>query len=240
MKSSAGALPRKCGSTGTSSNSACSRASVSSAVTIVSRCQPCWASSGICSMMRSRYPCSRQNRSRSGASMSLTPRISTALTLTGRSPAASAAPQAGEDVVEAVATRQLVEALAVEGVEGDVDACQPGLRERRGQLRQPDAVRRDRHLGRARERRRPRDEARQAGAQQRLPAGEPHLPYAQADRDRHHAHDLVVGQQLRPGDPLAGPRQACSRCSAGCTGRSPRRAGPVATRPNPSISTCPP
>ena len=28
------------------------------------------------------------------------------------------------------------------------------------------------------------------------------------------------------------PRPACSRCSAGCTGRSPRPAGPRATRPN--------
>ena len=55
-----------------------------------SRRQPCCASSGICSMNRSSYPRSRQYSSSAGASSSLSPRISTELTLTGRSPAACA------------------------------------------------------------------------------------------------------------------------------------------------------
>ncbi len=50
--SSAGALPRG-SSAGERSNSALSRSKISSAVTMPSRLQPCWASSGICSMKRS-------------------------------------------------------------------------------------------------------------------------------------------------------------------------------------------
>ena len=52
VNSSAGALPRG-SSAGSSVNSARSDAKISSAVTIASRLQPCWASSGICSMNRS-------------------------------------------------------------------------------------------------------------------------------------------------------------------------------------------
>ena len=50
-KVSAGALPRP--GTGVSTCAADRRVRVSAAVTIWLRSQPCWASSGICSMMRS-------------------------------------------------------------------------------------------------------------------------------------------------------------------------------------------
>ena len=50
--SSAGALPRG-SSAGSSVNSVRSDSKISSAVIIPSRLQPCWASSGICSMNRS-------------------------------------------------------------------------------------------------------------------------------------------------------------------------------------------
>src|SRR5580693_5925784 len=88
---SAGAEPRATGSSGVSGNSADRAARISSAVTMFARRQPCCASSGICSMNRSWYPCSRQNRASGTASSSFLPRISTVLTLIGPSPAAAAA-----------------------------------------------------------------------------------------------------------------------------------------------------
>jgi hypothetical protein len=90
-KLSAGADPRPAGSAGVRENPADRRARISSAVIVSARRQPCWASRGICSIKRSWYPWSRQNRSSPGASWSLTPRISTAFTFTGSRPAAAAA-----------------------------------------------------------------------------------------------------------------------------------------------------
>ena len=89
---SAGAAPRARCESSESRNAADSESKTSAAVTISALFQPCWASSGICSMNRSSYPRSRHQASSGTASSSLIPRISTALTFTGVSPAAAAAP----------------------------------------------------------------------------------------------------------------------------------------------------
>src|SRR5581483_11897206 len=66
----AGAEPRSRSSSAEMSYSLRSAARISSAVTISERRQPCWASSGICSMNRSSYPYPSANRKSSGASSS--------------------------------------------------------------------------------------------------------------------------------------------------------------------------
>ena len=71
-----------------------------------------------------------------------------------------------------------------------------------------------------------RDDVDQPAAQQRLAAGEPDLADAEPlDADRDQPDDLVVGEHVVGRAASPGPRPACSRCSAGCTGRSARRAG---------------
>ena len=86
----------------------------------------------------------------------------------------------------------------------------------------------------------------EAAPDQRLTAGEAHLVDAElGHRHGHEPHDLVVGEQPLVREASRAPRPACSRCTAGCSGRSatpagrsrrgrsgPRVAGRAVTRPS--------
>ena len=95
------------------------------------------------------------------------------------------------------------EALAVGRVEADVHPVQPGVPQRAGGVRQADPVGGEGDAGSRAQLRHPRDDADEPLAQQRLPAGEPHL----ADAEHGHADpdepdDLIAGQQFGGWQPV--------------------------------------
>jgi hypothetical protein len=109
-----------------SENRADKAARISSAVIMSVRRQPCRACSGICSMNRSWYPQSSQNRSSGAASRSLTPHEHR-VHLDRRQPGGGRSGQAGQRVSQAVAPGERHERLGREGIHGYVDPVQPGV-----------------------------------------------------------------------------------------------------------------
>ena len=103
------------------------------------------------------------------------PRMATALTLTGTSPALAAASIPASTSVQPVAPGEVGELPGVDGVEADVDPVEPGVGERRGEPVQPDAVGRHRDPRTRLERGDAADHVDEGAAQQRLAAGEPDL-----------------------------------------------------------------
>src|SRR5579863_9151436 len=103
---------------------------------------------------------------------------------------------AGQDAVEIVAARDLLEALPVERVQMHVDAPQAGIVEFPSLLGEQHAVGGQRQIFDALNRRQFADQLRQILAKQRLSAGETQLAHAQGDRDAHETLDLLEGQQL--------------------------------------------
>ena len=166
------------------------------------------ASSGICSMNRSRSPRSIAQASSAGASSSVS-RMSTALSLIGPSPARTAPSMPASTARQPVASGQAGEVLAVDRVDRDVDPRQARLDEPAGDLVEPDAVRGHRHRHPGSGRGRQRDDLDEVGARQRLAAGEAHLVDAElAARDPDQPRDLDGGQQVGlagcSADPSAG------------------------------------
>ena len=182
-----------------------------------------------------------RQRSSSAAWSSLMPRSSTALSLTGPRPAALAASRPATTSWSRSRRVIVGEGLGPDRVEADVDPVEAGVGERLRGAGEAERVGGQRGLDA--ERVGAADDVDQAAAQQRLAAGEPDLADAEAlDADRDQPDDLVVGQRLVGRAASRGPRPACSSCSAGCTGRSARRAGPW--RPGrsglPEVSSRPP
>jgi hypothetical protein len=110
-----------------------------------------------------------------------------------------------QDVGVAVAQRQLEEALGPQRVEADVDPAQPGGAQRLGLPLEADAVGGERQ--REVEARQPLDEPGQPAAQQRLAAGEPDGAHAHRGEDPDQPDQLVVGEQLRLGQPVEALRR---------------------------------
>ena len=165
-------------------------------VTIIARFQECCGSSGICSMNRRCRPSATAQRSRAGASWSLTPRMSTVFTFTGVSPASRAAvmPARTSGSRSRSVRRWKVSRLSVSQETftrvSPASASGPARRASRspfvvsGQLRRP------------RKRSQPGDDVHDVGAYQRLAASEPHLGDAQVGAHAHQPDDLVGGEQL--------------------------------------------
>jgi hypothetical protein len=116
-----------------------------------------------------------------------------------------------QDVVEPVSAGQLRVACAIEGVQRDVHAIEPGPRQAVDATIEPQAVGGQCQLrapGRTDERRGSGDDALQAATQQRLAAGEADAGDAAVlHRDADEAHDLVVGESLlgrQPGEAFGG------------------------------------
>ena len=182
------------GSSSTSSTCSTSRARISSAVTISVRCQPCWASSGICSMNRSSHPFAIAPQ-QVGASWSLTPRSSTVLILTGCSPAGLAAASPAS-TSGSRSPGQRGEGVRVERVEEMLTgpARPPPVA---GGLASPIPLVVSAIDGRGRSAAIPATHDLQVPAQQRLAAGEPDSGDAQpVHRDPIRPQDLLVGEQL--------------------------------------------
>ena len=230
---SAGAPPRSVGS-GVSVNAARSISMISPAVTISARCQPCWASSGICSMNRSSKPCSMANRSSGTASSSLTPRSSTVLILTGSRPAARAAARPARTSDEPVAAGDRGEPVGPQRVHRDVEPVDARRGQPLGAAGEADAVGGERDVRTRPQGRRRRDDVLQAAAQQRLAAGEAQLLHAEVvHRDRHEPDELVVGELLVARHPVeAFGGHAVGAAQVAAVGQGDARS--VATRPNES------
>ena len=104
---------------------------------------------------------------------------------------------AGDDPVELVALRQREERGAVQRVERDVHATEPGVREVVRSFPELHAVGREREVDT--ERREQLDQARDVRPHERLTAGQPdRLEAEPLDADARHASDLLVRQQLVP------------------------------------------
>ena len=128
-------------------------------------------------------------------SSSLTPRITTVSSLSDANPAARGRVDPAADRGELVHPRQRAEALAIERVQADGDAMEPGRPQRVRLSAQQDAVGRERQIGDRAPRREPFDEARQIAAKERLAAGNPHPVHAERREDVHDGADFLERQQ---------------------------------------------
>ncbi|MDQ0786224.1 hypothetical protein QFZ64_001721 [Streptomyces sp. B3I8] len=123
--------------------------------------------------------------------------------MTGVSPARAGGLQSFEHVLVTVPAGKGPEDLGAQGVQGDVDPVQARFLQGRRGAPEADAVGGEGHPGAGAEGRDPLDDADEAGAQQRLTAGEADLGDAEgAGRDVDEADDLVVREQVRLGQPL--------------------------------------
>ncbi len=91
---------------------------------------------------------------------------------------------------------QRAEAFAIERVQADGDAMEPGRAQRRRLGAQQDAVGRQRQIGDRAPRREALDEDRQIAPQQRLAAGKPHAIDAKRRKDVHEGGDFLERQQV--------------------------------------------
>ena len=146
------------------------------------------------SMKRSVWPRSLKNAAIGTIWSSLTPRLITAFTFTGK-PGGDRGVDSLEHAVDGeVDVVQRAERRVVERVEADGDALQAGIGERlrlRGEQR---GVRRQRQVDV--ERRELLDEALEVAADERLAAGDPDLARAERDERARDAGDLLERQQL--------------------------------------------
>jgi hypothetical protein len=101
-----------------------------------------------------------------------------------------------QDLGQRVAAGHREEAVALQGVDGDVEAPHAGADERLGVALQEVAVRRDREVVQAVDRGQHRDEARQLTAHERLAAREPHVAHAHRRQQRDEPGDLLEAQDL--------------------------------------------
>ena len=157
--------------------------------------QPFVAPTSMYSMKRSVTPVPRKWRASGTICCSLTPRLTTQLTLTGSPTACGRL-----DALEHARDREVdvvhrLEDRVVERVEADGDALQAGVLERLRLLRQQRGVGRQRQVE-------PASAASiairllDADAQQRLAAGEAELRDADLDRCGSEPRDLLEGEQL--------------------------------------------
>ena len=135
------------------------------------------ASSGMNSMKRTSYGCSRANSANGSTSSSVNPRMPTALILIGcASGNCGERLEAAQHAGERVAAGHLEEAVALQRVDRDVEAGDAGVDERGGVALEQEAVRRDREV--VDERREHRGQARELAAHERLAAGQAHGAHA--------------------------------------------------------------
>src|SRR5439155_5618734 len=115
--------------------------------------------------------------------------------------------EAGDDLVERVAPRDLREAHVVERIEGDVDAAKSCLHERSGQPVEQDSVRRQREVVDARDRSEHANELRQVTANKWLPSRQPDVADSHGSEDRDEARDLLKRENLVAPQPLESLRR---------------------------------
>ena len=136
------------------------------------------------------------------------PRIATALILIGWASGKSASlSQAAQHLVERVAAGQLVEAVALQRVDRDVEAVDAGGHEALGVALEQEAVGGDRQVRRRRRSREHGGQSRKLPADQRLAAGQPDVVDAHRGEQTHQPRDLLEGEDLGALE----PRQALGR-----------------------------
>ena len=203
------------------------RATISAAGTTSSSCQPLLVPTSMYSMKRrmcagAAEPLGHLRRSTS----SLTPRLTTMLTLTGRPAAAAASMPSSTRCDREADVVHPLEHLVVERVQADRDRSRPAARSAVRLARQQRAVGGQRQVAQAvarggRPASRPASRCRGAAAARRRSGG------ASRRRPRTKTRatrvDLLERQQLGAGEELVAaartPRAACSRCSGSCSGR---------------------
>ena len=105
--------------------------------------------------------------------------------------------EAGDDVVQAVATCHLVERVRPDGVEADVDAIEAGVGQRLGRAGEAQSVGRDGQLEGRIDGARTSDDVDQTTSYEWLTPGEPHLAHPEPlGGDTHQADDLVVTEDV--------------------------------------------
>jgi hypothetical protein len=112
-----------------------------------------------------------------------------------------------QDLVQGVAAGELVEAVALQRVHGDVEAVDPGAHELLGVASQEEAVGGDRQVVDPVDRGDHPGQRREVAADQRLAAGEPDVADAHLGKQGHQARDLLEGEDLgalEPGQALGG------------------------------------
>ena len=149
------------------------------------------------SMKRSVWPVPRKCSASATMPASLTPRLTTAFTFTGRPAAAAASMPSSTRCDGEVDVVQRAEDRVVDGVEAHGDAVEAGVRERLRLLRQERAVRRQRELE-VRDLGELRDEPLDVAADERLAAGEADRADAEAGEDADDAGDLLEAEELLP------------------------------------------
>ena len=212
---------------------------ISSAVTMLSRRQPCCASSGICSMNRSWYPWSRQNRSSVAGLVVVDAAHQHGVDLDRAQPGRGRGGQAGQHVGAAGPAGRARWKVSGRSVSSEtLIRSRPAARSGPASRASPMPFVVSEISGRGRSAAVRATMPARPAAQQRLAAGEPDLADAEplhADPDQ--PDDLVVGEQLGLGQPVQPFGAACSSVqrrlhrSVSDTRRS------VATRPNESAST---
>ncbi len=125
--------------------------------------------------------------------------------------------EAAQDLVQNVAARHLAEALALERVDGDVEARDARVDQRVGVALELVAVGRQRQLVQPGNRGEHRGQARQLAAHERLAAGQADIANAHLHEHAHEALDLLEGQQIRAVEPahaLRGHAVAAAKAAA--------------------------
>ncbi len=99
-------------------------------------------------------------------------------------------------LLQVVASRDLVKALAVQRVDAHVDAVDPGIQQGRRQPRQLGAVRRQGEVVEPRQRAQPAHDFENVLADERLATGDPHLPDAEVDQGPYEALDALGVEEV--------------------------------------------
>ena len=187
------------------------------------------------SMKRRMVPVPRKCSAMSAIESSLTPRLTTMFTLTGRPGRAARRRCRPAPARPGSGRRSCAEHRVVERVEADRDAVEAGVAQRRP----PCAVSSEPLVVSARSRRPSlaerlsiADQRLEVAPQQRLAAGQADLLDAAADEDprqpRRSPRRSAARTRRGTGSRARTPRAACSRCSGSCSDRSPRSADPAA------------
>ena len=113
----------------------------------------------------------------------------------------------------------VAKALAIERVEADGDAVQPGGAQRRAPAREQHAVGRQREIADRRPRGERLDQDREVAPQQRLAASEPHAVDAERRERVGDGADFLEREQASRAAARRSPAPACSTGSAGCSDR---------------------
>ena len=124
-----------------------------------------------------------------------------------------------QDLWQRVAAGDLVEAVAGQRVDRDVDPVDAGVDERRRIALEQVAVGGQREVVDSLDRAQHRDQARELAARQRLAAGQPHVGDPEPGEERDQALDLLEARGPPSAPATASPRPACSSDSGSCSGR---------------------